>query len=67
MMPKLVHEGDLEVMSVDDCGQAVITEIISDDSEPAFFRFQSWDPDKNHETINNFIGRKVRITIETLD
>lgn len=33
-----------------------------------FFRFQSWDhPDQKHELFKQFIGKKVRITIESLD
>ena len=66
-MPKIVHEGQLDTTSIEDSGMAVVAEIVSDISGPEFFRFQSWDPSKRHDTINQFIGRTVRITIETLD
>ena len=32
-----------------------------------FFQFHSWDEEGNHEEFNKFIGRKIRITIETID
>jgi hypothetical protein len=32
-----------------------------------FVRLQSWDDDKKHVEIRKFIGRKVKITVETVD
>jgi hypothetical protein len=66
-MAIVTHEGQMDITSVDDAGQALVAEIVSDISGPEFFRFQSWDPSKRHTGINQFIGRTVRITIETLD
>ena len=40
-----------------------------DDLTPGvFFRFQSWDPEsQKHDLFRQFVGKKVRITIESLD
>ncbi len=39
-----------------------------DEGVGVFFRFQSWDwPDQKHELFKQFVGKKVRITIESLD
>lgn len=65
-MPKIVHEGLLDA-TYEDGGAAVIAEIVDDVTGREFFRFQSWDTSKRHTGINQFIGRTVRITIETLD
>jgi hypothetical protein len=65
-MPKIVHEGALD-FTTEDSGAAVIAEICDDIFGHTFFRFQSWDTDCKHTEINQFIGRRVRITIETLD
>lgn len=38
------------------------------DDPGVFFRFQSWDEKgKTHDLFSQFIGKKVRITIESLD
>lgn len=40
----------------------------SDTTPGVFFRFQSWDEeDKTHDIFRQFIGKKVRITLESLD
>lgn len=40
----------------------------ADDTPGVFFRFQSWDErNRDHEIFRQFVGKKVRITIESLD
>ena len=38
------------------------------DTPGVFFRFQSWDEaGKTHDLFSQFVGKKVRITLESLD
>lgn len=37
------------------------------ESHGLFVRLQSWSGDAKHPELDAFIGRKVRITIETID
>ena len=39
----------------------------SDDDNGMFIRIQSWDENKKHKEFKTFMGRKVKITIETID
>jgi len=32
-----------------------------------FVRVCSWDENKNHEDFKKFVGRRIKITIETID
>ncbi len=42
--------------------------LISEDTEDGlFFDFKSWSNNREHLEFDKFIGRKVRITIETID
>lgn len=69
-MKKLIIEQflDPENVDIEDSGCARIAHIESDDAdECAFFRFQSWDEDCRHETFKQFVGKKVRMTIEVIE
>ena len=41
--------------------------ISEDDDNGMFFDFKSWNDNGEHLEFDKFIGRKVRITIETID
>jgi len=68
---KKVFEGDInkENTDVEDGGQAIITHITepTDTDNGMFIRIQSWDEQLKHEEFKKFEGRKIRITIETVD
>lgn len=64
-MPRIVHEGLLEA-TFEDSRMAMICEIIDDTQGNEFFRVQSWDTTKQHAGLAEFVGQRVRITIETL-
>lgn len=57
----------------EDGGMALIATLINehvldeDDDKGVFVRFQSWDEDKDHEEALQFEGKRVRVTIETID
>ena len=64
----------------EDGGQALIwdspsfppeSEDLADDVPGVFVRFQSWDESprgqRNHNIFQQFVGKKIRITIESLD
>ncbi|MGD9726289.1 MAG: hypothetical protein AB7L09_01435 [Nitrospira sp.] len=42
--------------------------VLDEDPVGVFVRLQSWDEhDRSHELFNRFVGKRVRITIESLD
>ena len=50
----------------EDSGCAKILEI-DGGHERTFIRFQSWSEDQDHPEIDRLMGRRVRVTIETID
>lgn len=56
-------------VSVEDGGQALVSDPFNSDKEVdgMFVRIQSWDEKKKHEDFKKFQGRKIRVTIETID
>jgi hypothetical protein len=58
-----------EEMTKEDGGQAMIFTISEpfEEENGMFVRIQSWDENKEHKELKKFEGRKVRITIETID
>jgi hypothetical protein len=71
-MAKLILENrSYSDVSTEDSGQAKILEIADDREEHVFVRIQSWvDWEKGkqikHTTLDQFIGKPIRVTIETL-
>lgn len=78
-MPKKVIIATLDkerCVDIEDSGCAVIVncddavEVVPDDEgmfEGMFVRLHSWSEKKAHDEITQFIGKRVKITIETLD
>lgn len=73
-MDKIILEDTLspDTVDVEDGGRAIICTLNVDVSENAedegiYARIISWSENKNHADINKFIGKRVRVTIETLD
>lgn len=69
-----VIEGTIDKSNTDkeDGGQALITtmdfrDTPEDEDNGMFVRIQSWDENCKHEEFKKFEGRKIRITIETID
>lgn len=59
-------------IETEDGGQAKIITVAPlkpdyDDESGMFVRIQSWDESTKHEQFSRFVGRKVLITIETID
>jgi hypothetical protein len=63
IVEKTIQPEDIET---EDNGAARIVEISHDDSD-LFVRIQSWDALKTHTEHRQLEGKRVRITIETLD
>jgi hypothetical protein len=74
----VVFEGTFEIESEDDGGQALVAAINSPTEPQMFVRVQSWDEtvldaenERNdvagHGRFCQFLGRKVRITLEVLE
>lgn len=60
---------DIDV-KFEDGGQAmIIRNGLSDNEEEngMFVKLQSWDENKEHKVLKKFVGRNIRITIETID
>jgi len=66
-MSKLVIEAIPEIHT-EDGGQAMILEICPNDAvqNGEFVRLQSWDSNLKHQVATKFVGKKVRVTIETI-
>jgi len=55
-------------IDTEDGGQAKIFTASKDDLDNGVFvRICSWDENKNHEDFKKFVGRRIKITIETID
>lgn len=55
-------------INTEDGGQAKIFTASPDDNENGLFiNICSWDENKEHTDFNKLIGKKIRITIETID
>lgn len=66
-MMQVVREGILDCVSVEDSGCAVIAELSDPQDSGLFVRIQSWSVSQEHAEIQQFLNKRVRITIETLD
>ncbi len=67
---KIIYVGELKKkdVSVEDGGQAMVSDPFSTNGDNGMFvRIQSWDEKKKHEDFKKFQGRKIRVTIETVD
>lgn len=68
-----VFTGEMKDIITEDSGHAKIVDIYIDQDNPEenengmYVRVQSWCEDKKHEEFSMFEGRKVKITIETVD
>lgn len=62
---------DPEHIRSEDGGQAAMIPLVKegekDNDNGMFVMLQSWDDKKEHSDFRTFVGRKVRITIETID
>jgi hypothetical protein len=55
-------------VDTEDSGAAkIVTLVPEDQNSELFVRLQSWDTTKDHRDFNQFIGRPVKVTIETID
>lgn len=70
---KFKTEGIVKIDRREDSGQAVIAEPIvidtpsSDEENGLMVRLTSWDVNSKHVDMNKLIGKKIKITIETID
>lgn len=64
-MTKIVAEG-IYTPSTEDGGMAKYGDIDPIEEE-IFFRIQSWDETKKHLILSPFIGKRVRVTLETIE
>jgi len=64
---KVVVEGTVAITE-EDGGQAIIAAIEDDGAAPEFFvRLQSWSEARRHIVIRSLAGKRVRVTVETID
>ena len=63
---KVVVEGTVAITE-EDGGQAMIA-AIEDENVPEFFvRLQSWSEERRHIVMRSLAGKRVRVTVETID
>jgi len=63
---KVVVEGTVAITE-EDGGQAMIA-AIEDENVPEFFvRLQSWSEERRHIVMRHLAGKRVRVTVETID
>jgi hypothetical protein len=74
MSPRKVIEGIASHVTREDGGQAVIVELDTaedemhvPEGEGMFVRLQSWSERKRHAEIEQFIGKRVRVTVELIE
>ena len=66
------HQKDtfMSNLAIEDGGQAMIVDISDDnidDENGLCMTLTSWDENLQHTEFKKFVGRKVKITIETVD
>lgn len=68
-MAKKILEAFLGESDVDteDGGMAKIATISDAAEEGMFIKLQSWDEDAKHTELNQFVGKKVKVTVETIE
>jgi hypothetical protein len=68
-MAKLEFTDAISEVTTEDSGNAKLGVLMdrSDFESDLFLRLQSWDESKRHHQFNEFIGRRVKVTIETID
>lgn len=56
-------------LQVEDGGQAIIATIGGNGPEErgVFVRIQSWDETREHAEMNKLLGKKIKVTIETIE
>ena len=65
---KVVLEDVVSIVDVDDGGRAMVASIEGDDPNSGFFvELRSWSEILDHGTIKSLLGRKVRVTVETIE
>lgn len=65
----IITEMKQEEIDIEDGGQALIFTATQDDEEDIdgmFVRVQSWDETKKHKEMSQFIGKKIKITVEVI-
>lgn len=68
-MTKISYEAQLTagILDVEDGGAARILTVDHPDDECFFVRLQSWDETGQHDLLKKLEGKRIRITIETLE
>jgi hypothetical protein len=67
---KVVYTGKLEDVANEDGGMALISEPFAGpnaEDNGMFVKIQSWDEECKHDDFKKFQGRKIKVTIETID
>ena len=62
-----IEINDYVAFKSEDSGCALIAELANLDDSCYFVRFHSYDETKEHEVIKKFGGKKVKVTIETIE
>jgi hypothetical protein len=65
----IVCDFNEDEIEIEDGGQSKMFVAVEDGDldNGLFVRVCSWDEDEQHTDFNKFVGRKVKITIETID
>jgi hypothetical protein len=70
---KFITQGKVVIERHEDGGQAKICEAFpintgnSDEENGMFVVLKSWDEDTDHADLQMLLGKKIKITIETID
>ena len=63
---KVVLEGTVDTTE-EDSGQAMIAQIEDERVDEFFVRLQSWSEERRHIVMRHLAGKRVRVTVETID
>jgi NifB/MoaA-like Fe-S oxidoreductase len=66
-MNKIILEGTVDDVAEEDSGQAMIARIEDARVEEFFVQLQSWSEERRHSLMRNLAGKRVRVTVETID
>lgn len=65
---KIVIEGTIdEVVKEEDGGQAMIARVEDPAVAEFFVQLQSWSEERRHTLMRSLAGKRVRVTVETIE
>lgn len=64
---RVIIEGQIGQLAEEDGGQAMIARVDDPRVAEFFVQLQSWSPRRRHDLMRGLAGKRVRVTVETVE